>query len=246
MARIIRREKKGKHDKKQAEFYAPDEAHDFHTDFGAIPKAALKKGGTVKVGGETFTILPADFIDRYQRLQRGAQVIQPKDLGLIIAMTGLDKDSLVLDIGAGSGFASALLARVAKNVYAYDIDDRSLLLTKENMKELGVKNVEVKRGDANDPKTIKEKDFDLFLLDVPEPWKALQTAAKVLKNGAWLVGYTPCITQAMQLVEKLDSSFLHVSTVELMEREWRIAGQAVRPESKDFQHTAFLSFIRKI
>ncbi len=246
MARLIIRTRKGKHDKKSAEFYVPDEGKDHHTDFGTIPKRALQEGGTVRVGTEEFTILPASFTDRYGRLSRGAQIVQPKDLGLVIAETGLSKEEVVLDIGAGSGFSSILFSRVAKKVVAYDIDARSLERTKENIEELGVANIAVKKGDAYDAATISEKEVDLFFLDVPEPWRALATAKKALKPGAWLVAYTPCITQAMALVEALDDSFLRVKTVELLEREWKVAGKAVRPESKDFQHTAFLTFIRKV
>lgn len=247
MARLITRAKKGKHDKKTHEYYAPDESQDYHTEYGPIPKAALKKGGVHALGGERFTILPATFMDRYARLKRGAQVIQPKDLGLIIAETGIGTDSSVLDIGAGSGFAAALLARVAKNVSSYDVDEKALTITRENLASLGITNVTVAKGDAYDEATIAERDdADLFLLDVPEPWRALGTAKKALRQGGFLVGYTPCITQAMQLVAALDHAFLHVRTVEVLEREWRIDGQAVRPESKDFQHTAFLTFIRKI
>ena len=245
MARIILRERHGKHDKKPAEFYAPDEAHDFHTDFGTIRKDDLKKGGVVSVGKETFTIMSPSFMDTYSRLGRGAQVVQPKDIGLVIAETGLGKDSLVLDIGAGSGFSASLFARVAKEVHTYDVDEKSLKKTKENVEELGIKNIIITKGDVYDAATIKEKDIDLFFLDVPEPWRALETAKKVLKSGAFLVAYSPCITQTMQTVEALDG-FLHLKTVEVMLRDWKVQGQAVRPESKDFQHTAFLSFIRKV
>ena len=84
-----------------------------------------------------------------------------------------------------------------------------------------------------------------FILDVPEPWRALDTAKKVLKRGGWLVGYTPCITQAMHLVEALGTDWHHVKTCEVIEREWKVRGQAVRPVTKDFGHSAFLTFIRK-
>ena len=38
----------------------------------------------------------------------------------------------------------------------------------------------------------------------------------------------------------------HRSTLETIEREWKIDGEAVRPDSKEYQHTAFLTFIRKL
>ncbi len=247
MARLILRERKGKHDKKTLEYYAPDESGDYHTEFGIIPKAALKKGGIFELGGETFTVTEPSFLSRYERLRRGAQIVQPKEIGYVIASTGIGKEDAVLDIGAGSGFSAILLSQVAKRVNAYEINDENLRRTKENVKEMGITNVEAKKGDAYDPATIPhDAEFRLFFLDVPEPWRALATAKKALLPGGWLVGYTPCITQAMRLVEQLDGSFLHVKTVELLERDWKVQGEAVRPESKDFQHTAFLTLIRKV
>ena len=246
MARLIIRQRKGKHDKKEAEYYTPDETKDFFTEHGAITKEQLQKGGTITVGNQSFTILPITFMDQYTRLKRGAQVVQPKDLGMIVATTGLGKNSMVLDIGAGSGWSAILFSRVAKQVATYDVAENSVKLTTENVHELGIDNVTVQKGDASKPDTIKEKDIDLFFLDLPEPWKALETAKKVLKPGAWLVGYTPTIPQATRLAEALDDSFIHVKTVEIMERDWKVHGQAIRAESKDFQHTAFLSFIRKV
>lgn len=241
---LIIRERKGKHDKKETEFFS--DGTDLHTPFGTIPKEAFQQG-RYRLGKERFTILPAHFMDRYVRLRRGAQVIQQKDLGVIIATTGLSRQDVVLDIGAGSGFSALLLGRIARHVYTYDVNEEHLAITKKNLAEMGVENVTVEKGDAYRPETIPhEEEIDLFLLDVPEPWKAVSTAEKVLRRGSFLVAYTPCITQAMRVVEALKNRFLHVRTVEVLEREWRVAGEAVRPESKDFQHTAFLTFCRRV
>ncbi len=249
MARIIvklprtRREKKnGVHD-----YYVPDEEHDFHTEFGVIPRAALKACGRHRVGDEQVLIYPASFADRYARLQRGVQIVVPKDLGLVIAETGLGPESVVLDIGFGSGAVTAFLARIARQVFAYDREERNLALGKENLARLGITNATVRVGDAYDARTIAEHgNCDLFFLDVPEPWRALPTAKQALKPGAWLVAYTPCITQATQFADALGTDWHKVKCVELIEREWKTGGQAVRPVTKDFSHTAFLTFVRNI
>jgi tRNA (adenine57-N1/adenine58-N1)-methyltransferase len=247
MARIVIRERKSKHDKKETEYLVPDEEHDFHTEQGSLTKEQLVAGGVVQVGKERFTILPVDFSNRLARIKRGAQIVQAKDIGLVIAETGLSKNDIVLDIGAGSGATSALFSRIAKQVYTYDINEEHLKIVEENHSALGVENVTVVRGDAYTADSIPhDQEIDLFFLDVPEPWRALETAKKALKRGAWLIAYTPCITQAMQLRESLKDDFFFVKTVEVLEREWKVAGQAVRPESTDFQHTAFLTFLRRI
>ena len=37
-----------------------------------------------------------------------------------------------------------------------------------------------------------------------------------------------------------------MKTVEIIEREWHAEGRKVRPATKDFSHTGFLTFIRKL
>jgi tRNA (adenine57-N1/adenine58-N1)-methyltransferase catalytic subunit len=248
MPRIIVREPRGKRDKTPTEYYVPDESRDFHTEFGSISKDTLKKGGLITVGNERMRIYPATFADRYARLRRGVQIVTTKDVGMILAETGIDRDSVVLDIGFGSGAVSAYLARIAKKVYAYDVSQENIDHGLRNLEELETpKNYTVKQGDAYDEKTISEEGvIDVFVLDVPEPWRALATARKALKQGGWFVAYTPCITQANQLADALRDDWQLVKCCELIEREWKVQGQAVRPVTKDFSHTAFLTFIRKV
>ncbi len=247
MARIIYRGEKRKRERQPREYYVPDETRDFHTEFGIIPARILAKGGRYELRGQRFTILPATFRDEYARLKRGAQIITVKDLGFLIAETTLSRESVVLEAGVGSGAATALLARIAKKVYSYDTDERALQRATNNLAALNVPRVyTIRKGDVYDPATIPHgEEIDLFLLDVPDPARALPTARKALKATGWLVAYTPCITQVMSLVEHLGKEWHHVKTCELLERDWTVKQLVVRPVTKDFQHTAFLTFLRK-
>jgi tRNA (adenine57-N1/adenine58-N1)-methyltransferase len=249
MARIVIKldRSKKERDAERGEYYVPDEERDFHTESGVIPKAVLKAGGVHVVGKERFLIYPATFKDRYDRLQRGVQIVTAKDIGLVICETGLDRDSVVLDIGFGSGAVTAYLTRIAKRVYAYDLEEKNIEIGLRNLKELDTPHTyEVKKGDAYDEKTIAQmNEIDVFFLDVPEPWRALATAKKTLKRGGWLVSYVPCITQANQLADSLGDGWHLVKCCELIERDWKIEGKAVRPVTKEYGHTAFLTFIRK-
>ena len=56
----------------------------------------------------------------YRRLKRGPQVVLPKDIGMIIAYTGVGKESVCVDAGTGSGWLAISLARIAKEVTTYD------------------------------------------------------------------------------------------------------------------------------
>jgi len=222
-----------------------DDKKDFSTQFGNIKKADLKKN-KVKVGKEEFHIMNPTFLDKYKRIKRSAQIITLKDAGSIIANTGINKDSFVLESGTGSGGLTCLLGSIAKKVISYDRVIEHTKTAEENIEKLGLKNVELKKGDIFEDKKVKEKEVDVFILDVTEPWKGIKTALKVLKRGGFLVSYSPNINQSQRFVKSLGEEFLYERTIENIEREWSIKDEVLRPKMKDFGHTAFISFARKL
>lgn len=222
-----------------------DDSKDFSTQFGMIKKQDFKKN-SVKVGKEKYHILEPSFIDYYKEIRRLAQIITLKDIGAIIANTGINNDSIVMDAGTGSGGLACFLGKIAKKVISYDINNDHLKVAKENVNNLGLKNIEVKKGDIFKPVNIKEKDIDVLILDVTEPWKAIKTTEKVLKKGGFVVSYSPSINQSQRFVLGLTSKFLYEKTIEVIEREWTIKDKILRPKMKDIGHTAFLSFARLI
>ncbi len=227
------------------EKHMADDEKDFSTQFGIIKKDDLKRS-SVKVGKEQFLVLEPSFIDYYKQIRRLAQIITVKDIGAIIANTGINKESVILDAGTGSGGLACFLASIAKKVISYDIRDEHMEVAVQNAKSLELKNIAFKKGDIFDSKKIAEKDIDVFILDVSEPWKAVKTAEKILRLGGFVVSYSPNISQSEKFVNALSKKFLYEKTVEIMEREWTIKDQIVRPKLKDIGHTAFLSFARKV
>ncbi|MBS3108889.1 methyltransferase domain-containing protein [Candidatus Woesearchaeota archaeon] len=222
---------------------------DLHTDLGMVKEAdILKKKKVVSNTGNKFYVLDARFIDKIQRIKRAPQVILEKDIGIILVNISLDKDSKVLEAGTGSGKMSAFLARAIPEgtLYSYEFRKEFLDIAKKNFEDLEIKNIMLKHKDVY--KGISEKGLDAIVLDLPEPWKALNHAERSLKNGCYLVAYLPTIYQVMQFVNNVNKNknFIFVKTIELIERPWFVDGKKVRPMSNIIGHTAFITFIRKI
>ncbi|MBR9676836.1 methyltransferase domain-containing protein [Candidatus Woesearchaeota archaeon] len=226
--------------------YVKDDNKDYHLKFGIIDQKDLKKGGLVKssINRQYYAFNPS-FIDQYQKIKRGAQIIPNKDLGLIISKTGLGKDSIVVDAGAGSGGVACFLANIVKKVYTYDIKKENVEIVKKNVTDLELKNVEVIEHDITKP--ISVKNADVFILDIAEPWTALNTVNNALKVGGFLIGYVPTTTQLQELNNTLEQfkSLIVLENIELIAREWKAEGKAVRPLTGTL-HSGFLTIVRKV
>ena len=229
-------------------FFVRDLTKDFHTQFGYIKAKDLKKkSGSVRTNTKKeLNIIEASFIDSFKRIKRGPQIIQLKDAATIIAETGVNQESKVVDAGAGSGALACFLAHYVKSITTYEIRKDFFDIVKKNSKFLGLENIKVKNKDIY--KGISEKNLDLITLDLSEPWKAIEHASKSLKNGGFLVSYSPTIPQVMDFVKTIykNKSFTYIKTIELLEREWEVNDRKVRPKSRMTGHTGFLSFARKV
>jgi tRNA (adenine57-N1/adenine58-N1)-methyltransferase catalytic subunit len=219
---------------------------DFHFGAGIIKKEDMDSEGFIKVSKNDVSIFNATFSDEYSKIKRGAQTITRKDIGPIITKTGLNKDSKVIDAGAGSGGLSCFLGKIVQRVDTFDISEDNIKIVEKNITKLNLDNVTAKHKDIYKDAEFLEEEYDVFTLDVPEPWRAWKTAVKVLKLGGYLVVYSPNIIQIRETVMNKPKEFFLEETIEIIEREWRVSENLSRPVTKDFAHTAFLAFFRKI
>ena len=227
------------------------EGGEFHSHVGVLPHSALigqPEGVSVRssLGGRLLAIRPtlADFVFK---MPRGAQVIYPKDLGPILMLADIFPGARVLESGVGSGALSMTLLRAGADVTGYELrEDFAARAVRNVTTFLGAEAVEryhVEQRDVYDG--IDVDDLDRVVLDLPEPWRVVDHAAKALHRGGILVAYTPQITQAAQLRGVLDDAgFGLADTVEVLNRGWHIEGQSVRPDHRMVAHTGFLTSAR--
>ncbi|MDD5086189.1 MAG: rRNA adenine N-6-methyltransferase family protein [Candidatus Nanoarchaeia archaeon] len=234
---------------KKRVYYIDDVNKDFDIKEGVISKKDLKKkdGSIIKTNqNKEFVIFSPSFIDQYKKIKRTAQIITTKDAAAIIAETGINKNSTVVDAGAGSGALSCFLANYAKKVYSYELRDDFIEVVSKNIKMLELKNITIKKKDIYNG--IDKKNIDLITLDLPEPWKVIEHAEKSLNIGGFIVSYSTSIPQTADFVNNIrkNERFIFIKTIELIEREWKIDGRRIRPKSEGLGYTGFISFARKI
>ncbi len=86
--------------------------------------------------------------DRPLYIGHGQTISQPYIVAFMTEALKLDPNSVVLEIGTGSGYQAAVCAEIAKEVYTIEIVEALATSAAERLKELGYQNVYVKAGDG--------------------------------------------------------------------------------------------------
>jgi tRNA (adenine57-N1/adenine58-N1)-methyltransferase len=185
-------------------------------------------------------------------MPRGAQVIYPKDLAMILFWADVYPGCRVLEAGMGSGALTlALLRAVGPDGRVITYEQREEFarraLANIHMRSGEVSNLTVRLGAVEDG-VADEEPVDRVVLDLPEPWKLTPAMARVLRPGGILLSYVPTIIQAQQTAETLgrDRHWALVETFETLFRPWNIEGQSVRPFHRMVAHTGFITVARRV
>ncbi|HLC89062.1 MAG TPA: methyltransferase [Candidatus Nanoarchaeia archaeon] len=233
------------HVKTGRKYLVKDLQDDYHTQYGVVKAKDFKKTRLESGKNEKFLCLEPNFADLWENLSRGPQIITHKDIGLILAKTGVNSRSKIVDAGGGSGSLCLALANVGKEVTTYEINPEHYDIISRNKQLFGMKNLNIKQTNVYDG--IEEKELDLITLDLPEPWKMVEPAEKSLKEGGFLVVYLPNLTQMKTFIDSCRGTAIKIiETVELLERKWKIEDKIMRPEFEMLGHTGFLTFCRRL
>ncbi len=86
------------------------------------------------------------YVDEDVPLGNGRFLIEPLAAALLLQAAAIDADDIVLDIGCGTGYLSALIARMASAVVSLESDAALAELAAKNLTELGLDTVTVLNG----------------------------------------------------------------------------------------------------
>ncbi len=224
---------------------------EFHSHSGVLPHDDIigqQEGAPLRSSrGATYSVFRPTLSDFVLKMPRGAQVIYPKDLGAILMLADIFPGARVLESGVGSGALSMTLLRAGAQVVGYELRGDFAARARKNVESFCTPDmVEAYRVEERDCyEGIDEQGLDRVVLDLPEPWQVVGHAEAALRPGGILVAYTPAITQAVALRERLvDSAFELCETLEVLHRGWNIDGMSVRPDHRMVAHTGFLTHAR--
>ena len=98
-----------------------------------------------------------------QGLEQGLCMFQPRVEARMINDLDIQPSDRVLEIGTGSGYSAALLAKLAKEVVTLEINADLADMARENLADAGCTNVTVRVADGSKD-TLPEGPFDVILL----------------------------------------------------------------------------------
>lgn len=90
---------------------------------------------------------PLAYIDNDIEVAPGRYLMEPSPLAKLIQLASITKDDVVLEVGCNSGYASAILSKLAGSVVALEVDEELAARASETVAELGYDNVAVVTGD---------------------------------------------------------------------------------------------------
>jgi len=228
----------------------------FHSDRGWIPHDNVigqVEGTWIRSSlGLRYLALRPTLGEFVLEMPRGAQVIYPKDLAMILFWADVFPGARVLEAGTGSGALTLALLRAVGTdgrVITYEQRDEFArrALANIHMRLGQVNNLTVRLRPVEDG-LPEEEHVDRVLFDLPEPWKLTSLVAPVLRPGGIFMCYVPTIIQSHELSETLhrEREWALVETFETLMRPWNIEGQSVRPFHRMVAHTGFITLARRV
>ncbi|MDR0778660.1 MAG: methyltransferase domain-containing protein [Methanomassiliicoccaceae archaeon] len=221
------------------------------TSFGTVDGSKFRElddGSTLIIAGTEFTAFRPGTTDLIGSLERGAQIITPKDAASIIMNCDIKCGDRVLEVGAGSGALTTVLVTAAApngHVHTVELREEYALRALKNLKRTGLEKYWTYQiGDAKTADV--EFTADALITDMPDPWLALPNLSKNLRPGGRICSYIPNMNQVESAVHALrKENYFAVRTIELLEREIEVHPGGVRPSFQMLGHSGYIVFGRK-
>ncbi|KAM7509896.1 hypothetical protein LguiB_008771 [Lonicera macranthoides] len=161
-------------------------------------------------------------------LNHRTQILYLADISFVVMYLEIVPGCLVLESGTGSGSLTTSLARAVApkgHVYTFDFHEQRALSAREDFERTGVSSLV-----TVDVRDIQGEGFpddllglaDAVFLDLPQPWLAIPSAGKMLKQDGILCSFSPCIEQVQRSSETLSYNFTDIRTFEVLLRTYEV------------------------
>jgi protein-L-isoaspartate(D-aspartate) O-methyltransferase len=131
----------------------------------------------------------------------GQTISQPYIVALMTQLLRLTPDCEVLEIGTGSGYQTAILARLVRRVYTVEKFEELSSGAQEILSKLGVGNVVFRIGDGS-AGWPESRQFDRILLTAASPGLPTPVLEQLIEGGSIVAPVGLGSTQTLVVAEK--------------------------------------------
>jgi len=209
----------------------------------------LDLGDTIRIGDSSFAVMRPSIRELVAMVERRTQVMHPKDSLHVPLLLDIGAGSKVIEAGAGSGSLSLVLLRsVAPSglVVSYELREDHAAVARRNVAmsdHSGIWDIRVDDICSSE----LEGGFDAAVLDIPNPWDAIDNVVGALRQGAHLLCYVPNANQLETTVRKMrEIGLADVIAFETIQREMVVHEGGVRPSFDSLGHTGYIALGRKM
>jgi protein-L-isoaspartate(D-aspartate) O-methyltransferase len=136
-------------------------------------------------------------------LVRGQTISQPFIVALMTEMLQLSGDEKVLEIGTGSGYQTAILARLVNIVYSAEVEPELSAVAHERLAKLGITNAVLAVG--NGVEIFKEHaPFDAILSAAAPEYLPEELVDQLADGGRCIIPVGAADLQHLWLIERRD------------------------------------------
>ena len=178
--------------------------------------------------------------DFFEFAKRSGAPMLPRDIGLIIGMTGMNKHDRVLDAGTGSGITAIFFAGIAEQVISYERKEEFAELARATIRDAGIDNLTIITGDI-----LRETGkFSIVHLDLGLTAEHVRHAYDLLTPGGYLACYSPFFEQ-MALANDIGAGLYEdVMSYECIMRDMDRSDRGTRPSTR-VCHSGYITILRK-
>jgi len=131
----------------------------------------------------------------------GQTISQPYIVAIMLEALALTPSDIVLEIGTGSGYQTALLSELTRQVYSVERHEALARAARATLARLGFNNVEVFVGDGS--RGLPDRaPFDAIVVSAAAPQIPPPLFEQLREGGRMVIPVGPAHAQELQLVRK--------------------------------------------
>jgi protein-L-isoaspartate(D-aspartate) O-methyltransferase len=132
----------------------------------------------------------------------GQTISQPYIVAAMVEALALRPEDCVLEIGTGSGYAAAVLAELAREVYTIERQPELAKRARQVLEKLDYKNVQVILSDGT--QGLREyAPYDAMLVSAAAPQVPLSLFEQLAEGGRMVIPVGNEVVQELQLIRKI-------------------------------------------